>query len=126
MDRQSTVITSIRTDLNLVETAGVEPTVPKRRIYSPLGIPIFLHLQICNTLRYAFRQRQGLNEECVLKHTDNACYAVLRYGCSRPFQYALIRTNFSSHTRDSILVAARLQLFIVCCRDLVSPTTLRY
>ena len=23
----------------------------------------------CNTLRYAFRQRQGLNEECVVKQT---------------------------------------------------------
>jgi hypothetical protein len=23
----------------------------------------------CNTLRYAFRQRQGLNEECVVKST---------------------------------------------------------
>jgi len=30
----------------LVETAGVEPAVPKRRIYSPLGLPIFLHLQL--------------------------------------------------------------------------------
>ena len=36
---------------HLVETVGVEPTVPKRRIYSPLGLPIFLHLQIYkNTL----------------------------------------------------------------------------
>ena len=53
-----------------METTGVEPVVPEgRRIYSPLGLPIFLHLQICNTLRYAFRQRQGLNEECVLKHS---------------------------------------------------------
>ena len=34
---------------NLVETTGVEPVVPfGRRIYSPLGLPIFLHLQ--NTL----------------------------------------------------------------------------
>ena len=33
---------------NLVETTGVEPVVPfGRRIYSPLGLPIFLHLQIC-------------------------------------------------------------------------------
>ncbi len=31
---------------NLVETTGVEPVVPfGRRIYSPLGLPIFLHLQ---------------------------------------------------------------------------------
>ena len=30
----------------LVETAGVEPTVPlRRKIYSLLGLPIFLHLQ---------------------------------------------------------------------------------
>ena len=30
----------------LVETTGVEPVVPfGRRIYSPLGLPIFLHLQ---------------------------------------------------------------------------------
>ena len=29
----------------LVETTGVEPVVPfGRRIYSPLGLPIFLHL----------------------------------------------------------------------------------
>jgi hypothetical protein len=28
-----------------VETVGVEPTVPKRKIYSLLGLPIFLHLQ---------------------------------------------------------------------------------
>ena len=31
----------------LVETTGVEPVVPfGRRIYSPLGLPIFLHIQI--------------------------------------------------------------------------------
>jgi hypothetical protein len=31
--------------VNLVETTGVEPVVPfGRRIYSPLGLPIFLHL----------------------------------------------------------------------------------
>ena len=31
---------------NLVDAAGVEPVVPfGRRIYSPLGLPIFLHLQ---------------------------------------------------------------------------------
>ena len=30
----------------VVETTGVEPVVPfGRRIYSPLGLPIFLHLQ---------------------------------------------------------------------------------
>ena len=35
-------------DTYLVETTGVEPVVPEgRRIYSPLGLPIFLHLQIC-------------------------------------------------------------------------------
>ena len=38
---------------NLVETTGVEPVVPfGRRIYSPLGLPIFLHLQ--NTTESAF------------------------------------------------------------------------
>ncbi len=32
----------------MVETTGVEPVVPEgRRIYSPLGLPIFLHLHIC-------------------------------------------------------------------------------
>ena len=31
----------------MVETTGVEPVVPfGRRIYSPLGLPIFLHLHI--------------------------------------------------------------------------------
>jgi hypothetical protein len=31
----------------LVDAAGVEPAVPfGRRIYSPLGLPIFLHIQI--------------------------------------------------------------------------------
>ena len=68
----------------------------------------------------------GVIGECVLKHTDNACYAVPDYGFGRPFQYALIRCNFSLHKRSFILQAARLQLFIVCCEDLVSPTTLQY
>ena len=31
----------------MVETTGVEPVVPfGRRIYSPLGLPIFLHLHL--------------------------------------------------------------------------------
>ena len=64
-----------------------------------------------NTLRYAFRPLQRRNEECVLKHTDNACYAVPDYEFGRPFQYALIRCNFSSHKRDSILQAARSSMF---------------
>jgi hypothetical protein len=32
---------------------------------------------------------------CVLKHTNNAGYALPDYGFGRPFQYALIRCNFS-------------------------------
>ena len=41
----------------LVETTGVEPVVPfGRRIYSPLGLPIFLHLQK-NGVRYGIRTR---------------------------------------------------------------------
>ena len=36
----------------LVETTGVEPVVPfGRRIYSPLGLPIFLHLHVLEELR---------------------------------------------------------------------------
>ena len=36
----------------LVETTGVEPVVPfGRRIYSPLGLPIFLHLHILTILK---------------------------------------------------------------------------
>ena len=32
---------------NLVDAAGVEPAVPVgRRIYSPLGLPIFLHIHV--------------------------------------------------------------------------------
>ena len=32
--------------LNMVDAAGVEPAMPlRRRIYSPLGLPIFLHIQ---------------------------------------------------------------------------------
>ena len=43
----------MRYNVNLVETTGVEPVVPfGRRIYSPLGLPIFLHLQ--NTTESAF------------------------------------------------------------------------
>ena len=36
----------------LVETTGVEPVVPfGRRIYSPLGLPIFLHLHLKHVKR---------------------------------------------------------------------------
>jgi len=31
---------------------------------------------LLNTLRYAFRQRHGLNEECVLKHTSRSVSSV--------------------------------------------------
>ena len=35
----------------MVETTGVEPVVPfGRRIYSPLGLPIFLHLHLLYVL----------------------------------------------------------------------------
>ena len=37
----------------MVETTGVEPVVPcGRRIYSPLGLPIFLHLHLTNYTLY--------------------------------------------------------------------------
>jgi len=39
----------------MVETTGVEPVVPfGRRIYSPLGLPIFLHLQKQQDSFFAF------------------------------------------------------------------------
>ena len=55
-----------------MEVVGFEPTTFLMwRIYSPLPSTNSAHTSIiCNTLRYAFRQRHGLNEECILKHTN--------------------------------------------------------
>ena len=58
-------------EANLVEVVGVEPTMFLMwRIYSPLPSTNSAHSsKIVHTLRYAFRHRSKVNEECVLKHT---------------------------------------------------------
>jgi len=45
----------------MVETTGVEPVVPfGRRIYSPLGLPIFLHLHLV-TAQFTILLLPGVN-----------------------------------------------------------------
>ncbi len=65
----------------LVDHEGIEPNrqppnILRQRIYSP---PLGTQSKICNTLRYAFRQRRELNEECVLKCTT---HWLLPFDCS--------------------------------------------
>ena len=60
----------------MVETTGVEPVVPfGRRIYSPLGLPIFLHLHLTyyNTLP-AICQRP---DENYVSNLRNVCIKAL-------------------------------------------------
>ena len=55
-----------------MDAAGVEPAMPDgRRIYSPLGLPIFLHIQaLIITLLYIIVNLKIANlKECVLKST---------------------------------------------------------
>ena len=59
----------------MVETTGVEPVVPfGRRIYSPLGLPIFLHLQKLTTGRGSvgpsFKSTHGLDCDSPIKLGD--------------------------------------------------------
>jgi len=46
---------------------------------------LLLHVSIVTLSRYAVNRCAGGGRECVLKHTNNACYAVPYYGFGRPY-----------------------------------------
>ena len=59
---------------------GIEPNCqpPYNIMATDLQSAVGNKDQICNTLRYAFRQRHRLNEECVLKHSKILRLPVLK------------------------------------------------
>ena len=74
----------------MVETTGVEPVVPfGRRIYSPLGLPIFLHLQI-NTFVKTYKNitPSGLTFCLSLSDTGVCCIIVYDvFDCEAQLRY---------------------------------------
>ena len=86
----------------MVDAVGVEPTMPlRRRIYSPLGLPIFLHIQVdIITLSIDYVNLSSLSSgvgKCVVKHSPD--YVRRRFVAGR--ESALLRWVFSHTTQGA-------------------------